>query len=167
MRLVDIHLLFDYNSWATRRILSFVRHVSAEQYVKPNSYPCGNLRDTLIHILTAERNWLSRWQEQDARPALTAADLPTPDDLSEQWQRDEGRLNAYLGTLNDADLHQRISYKLGDDTPATDIRWAVMAHLVNHGTQHRSEAAQMLTDFGHSPGDLDLLDFLHLHEFED
>ncbi|MGZ9221207.1 MAG: DinB family protein [Anaerolineales bacterium] len=39
--------------------------------------------------------------------------------------------------------------------------WHAMAHLVNHGTQHRSEAAAMLTDFGHSPGDVDMLYFLN------
>jgi uncharacterized damage-inducible protein DinB len=35
-----------------------------------------------------------------------------------------------------------------------------MAHVVNHGTQHRSEAAAMLTEFTHSPGDIDLIMFL-------
>jgi uncharacterized damage-inducible protein DinB len=35
-----------------------------------------------------------------------------------------------------------------------------MAHLVNHGTQHRSEAAAMLTEYGYSPGDIDFIIYL-------
>ena len=38
--------------------------------------------------------------------------------------------------------------------------WQALAHVVNHGTQHRSEAAVLLTDVGHSPGDLDMVDYI-------
>ena len=37
--------------------------------------------------------------------------------------------------------------------------WQMLLHLANHGTQHRSEAALLLTAIGHSPGDLDLIDY--------
>ena len=38
--------------------------------------------------------------------------------------------------------------------------WQMLAHVVNHGTQHRSEAAVLLTAAGHSPGDLDMVDYI-------
>jgi uncharacterized damage-inducible protein DinB len=37
--------------------------------------------------------------------------------------------------------------------------WQMLAHVVNHGTQHRAEAAALLTTVSRSPGDLDMIDF--------
>jgi len=35
----------------------------------------------------------------------------------------------------------------------------MLQHLANHGTQHRSEAALLLTQAGRSPGEIDLIFF--------
>ena len=73
-----------------------------------------------------------------------------PPELLEAWLAEWALLDDYLAGLSDADLDRDL-----DGTPL----WQTMAHLVNHGTQHRSEAAALLTTFGLSPGDLDLIDF--------
>ena len=35
----------------------------------------------------------------------------------------------------------------------------MLVHVVNHGTQHRAEAAALLTGEGRPPGELDLINF--------
>ena len=37
--------------------------------------------------------------------------------------------------------------------------WQALTHVVNHGTQHRSESAVLLTGAGKSPRDLDMIDY--------
>jgi uncharacterized damage-inducible protein DinB len=37
--------------------------------------------------------------------------------------------------------------------------WQMLVHVVNHGTQHRAEAAAILTAEGRSPGELDLINY--------
>ena len=56
--------------------------------------------------------------------------------------------------MDDASLAEPLALSDGTSVP----RWLIVAHVVNHGTQHRSELARFFTDRGHSPGELDLLD---------
>jgi uncharacterized damage-inducible protein DinB len=66
----------------------------------------------------------------------------------------------FLNVVTDERLNNTFDYKNTSGKPFTKVLWQVMVHVVNHGTQHRSEAAAILTDLGHSPGDIDLISFL-------
>ncbi len=69
-------------------------------------------------------------------------------------------LHAFVDSLTDERLNAPFQYKNTRGEKLQNILWQAMAHVVNHGTQHRSEAAAMLTEFNHSPGDIDLIMFL-------
>jgi uncharacterized damage-inducible protein DinB len=152
--------LYGYNSWANELILRTAEQVSAEQFTARTLYSMGNLRGTLVHILSAEWIWLSRWNGVSPQAMLREEELPTLAALRARWRDEEAKLRAFVAKLTDADLRRVVAYKNTRGEPLAFPLWQLMAHVVNHGTQHRAEAAAMLTDLGHSPGNIDLVIYL-------
>jgi uncharacterized damage-inducible protein DinB len=76
-----------------------------------------------------------------------------------RWSDERAALWDYLNSLSDEDLQGTVSYE-GRGATYHRVLWHCLAHLVNHGTQHRAECAALLTGFGHSPGNLDFTVFL-------
>ncbi len=71
---------------------------------------------------------------------------------------EDQRLRSYVNSLDDTALSEPLAIGPNFTVP----RWLILSHVVNHGTQHRSEVGRYLTECDHSPGDLDLLDALVL-----
>ncbi len=160
MNKADIETIFEYNYWANSRILAAVSKVSEEQWVAPTAFPHGSLRATLVHILDGEYGWRILLERAEETEDLNAKDFPTLASLKERWRYEEGRMRAYLASLTDQDLQAVVRYTNRQGIKRERIRWHGLYHVVNHGTQHRSEAAAMLTDYGQSPGDIDFTVYL-------
>ena len=156
----DIQLLYNYNQWTTAKILSTASNVTQEQFLAPASFPHGGLRGTLVHALFAEWIWRNRWEGTSPTHRLKPEDFPTFESLRTRWADEEKKLMAFVDNLTDERLNSKFSYKSTQGNPYERVLWQAMAHLVNHGTQHKTEAAALLTDLGHSPGDIDLIGFL-------
>ncbi|MBI5954305.1 MAG: DinB family protein [Chloroflexi bacterium] len=160
MNTKDIQLLYRYNRWANKRILDAAAKATDEQFLATNSYPHGGLRGTLTHTLFAEWIWRKRWEGTSPAERIKPEEFPTLDSLRACWMEEEKALDVFVQSLTDERLNSPFQYKNTRGEPLENILWHVMAHLVNHGTQHRSEAAAMLTELGHSPGDIDFIIFL-------
>ena len=156
----DILILFQYNQWSTAKILNAAANVTQEQFLAPAPFPHGGLRGTLVHALFAEWIWRHRWEGVSPTVRLKPEDFPNFESLRARWMEEEKLLMAYVAGLTDERLHSKFRYTSTEGTPHERILWQAMAHLVNHGTQHKTEAAAILTGFGHSPGDIDLILYL-------
>ncbi len=155
-----MQLLYNYNQWANTRILNAAASVTQEQFLAPASYPHGGLRGTLVHALFAEWIWRRRWEGTSPVQRLKPEEFPTFESLHTHWMKEERLLMDFVECLTDEKLNESFKYTSTEDKPFQRILWQAMTHLVNHGTQHRAEAAALLTDMGHSPGDIDLMLFL-------
>ena len=160
MKKSEILTLYQYNAWANARILNTASQVTAQQFLAPASYSHGGLRGTLVHVLFAEWIWRARWEGISPTEGPIPEDFPTLESLRERWQTEERALMAFVENVDEQKLDGVVHYSRTGGEPRENILWHLMLHLVNHGTQHRSEAAIMLTDFGHSPGDIDFITYL-------
>jgi uncharacterized damage-inducible protein DinB len=160
MNIQDMLILYEYNYWANRRILAASANATQEQLLAPAAYDLGSLRRTLLHTLDTEYGWRMLCQHQTFTPDLAEAEFPTLDALERRWREEELSMRDYLAGLSDDDLAGLVRYTLDSGERRERVLWHCLLHVVNHGTQHRSEAAAILTGHGHSPGDLDFTVFL-------
>ncbi len=172
MKVDEIKLLYEYNAWADARILAACARVSPEQYAAPTSIGTGRggLRATMVHIL--DNIWQQRitlqgyYREPLAdEAAYDATELhedafPTFTELLERWMDEKREMWAYLNTLTDESLNSTIRYVI-PGAVREHVVWQILLDVIIHATQHRSEAAALLTGYGQSPGDLDLTMFLN------
>lgn len=151
MRIDDIRFLVEFDRWATRRILASLDGLDDGLWSTPNAIGDRGLGGILVHDLGATQRWrhgLSLAPGDVPRPEREA--LPSPTALIAAWEVEWTGWDAWLGAIDDEALLSRF-----DEIPM----WQLLTHVVNHGTQHRSEAAALLTEGGRSPGDIDMFDF--------
>jgi uncharacterized damage-inducible protein DinB len=164
MRQSDVLKLFDYNYWATARVLDTTEKITPEQFAAPVGSPPQSIQQILVHTLSGEWIWRQRLADGISPSAhLSVSDFPTLNSIRERWQVEESALRAYLNKLADANLDKVIHYQSLNGTPNDHIQWTLLLHLANHGTQHRSEVATLLTAYGASPGDLDFIVYIRTH----
>src|SRR5262245_14265630 len=159
----DIQVLCDYNRWCNGRILDAAMKLTDEQFVSPDTFPHGGLRGTLVHGLFAEWTWRMRWLGTPPPYGFRfkTEEFPTVAALEARWNTEELALMEFVAGLTDEKLQSELEYTSTEGGRHKRVLWETMAHLVNHGTQHRSEAAAMLTDLGYSPGDIDFIVYLN------
>ncbi len=160
MKRADIITLYDYNYWANQALLTAAAKVSPEQFVAPGSFPWGSLRGTLVHTMDAEIGWRSLFEQGRWTEDLSQDEFPSVESLEQRWHEEEKSMRAYLAGLDDEDLEGILRYTIPEGLKRERVLWHCLFHVVNHGTQHRSEAAALLTEFGQSPGDVDFTYFL-------
>ena len=155
-----IRALYNYSTWANQRVLDIAAELSEDQLLEDLGPSHGSLRNTFVHTMSGQWIWLERWQGTSPPAMLDRADFPDLISIRTRWEEIENDTRQYLDRLEPDQLEMDISYTTTGGTPGAYPLWQLIMQQVNHQTQHRSEAAVMLTNFGHSPGDLDLVVYL-------
>lgn len=152
-----------YQAWANDRLLTTAANLSEEEFRRTGVLDHGSAFDTLRHLADVDWSWREFCAGNDVGQTyvwdhgFTLDDVPS---IHAFCLEEDARLRRYVTSLDRTALDEPLA--LSEEPDDVIPRWLLVAHTVNHGTQHRSELARYLTECGHSPGDLDLLDALTL-----
>lgn len=155
----DVRDLFQYNKWATHRMLTSLDGLTDEQFTRDLGSSFPGLRETVGHIAAAEWAWLQRWlgTSPTARPEWAQGSSRA--ELAARFGEIESTRAAYLSELSDADIDRAITYSNLAGVRYTQPLGPQFQHVVNHSTYHRGQIATMLRQVGVKPTDTDLITY--------
>ena len=148
--------LLEYHRWATNLTINSVRALTPEQFTQDLGSSFPSVRETLVHVFTADRAWLGRLEGQ-APPRANAGDFADLASLLEVWEPVLGRWPNVVETLGDPG--RLIGYKSFAGDPFSNTLGQIVRHVVNHGTYHRGQVATMLRQLGAQAVSSDLISF--------
>jgi uncharacterized damage-inducible protein DinB len=157
MTVDDLKRRYNYGYWANERLMAVIAQLTAEEFTRGVAGSLGSIRNTLVHVMSAEWGWIDRCGGPARGPALKADDYPTVESLIRQWTVVEGHVREFLGTLDDDDLQRAIEFSLPQTGNRTMSLGALLEHGANHAVHHRGQVALLLRVLGHAPGNFDLL----------
>jgi uncharacterized damage-inducible protein DinB len=152
MKADEVRFLYAYDRWATEKLLGVLDGLDPAVWSRPNVIGDMSLGAALVHQLGAAKRWRTSFQThgEGEGPSPEREPLPGIDELRQWWRAEWAETDAWLPTLTD----DFVAIVFGS-IPV----WQMLVHVMNHGTQHRSEAAAVLTAEGRSPGELDIINY--------
>jgi uncharacterized damage-inducible protein DinB len=159
MKLEDARNLQDYNSWATQRTLGSVAALTPEQFTRDLGSSFKSVRDTLVHVMSAEWVWLERLHGKIPTGFVPATEFPTLASVADRWKDVEHRWHEYVATLSPADLDTVLQYKNMRGIESASAIWQILQHVANHSTYHRGQITTMLRQLGANAVSTDLIAF--------
>ncbi|MFN2181898.1 MAG: DinB family protein [Candidatus Promineifilaceae bacterium] len=154
--------LFEYNQWANGRVLDQAEKVTDAQWTAEPDPEGRSLQEILAHYIRTERVW----RLLSAHGMIRDGDLPdieelgTVEALREFSEAEAELMQVLLQDWSDDSFDEEVMVTRWDGKTYPIVRWQMLQHLLLHSMQHRSEAALLLTEFGHSAGDIDFLFFI-------
>jgi uncharacterized damage-inducible protein DinB len=157
MRVKDLQELYEYGDWANKRLFQVIARLTPDEFTRSVAGSYGSIRNTMVHVMSAEWGWLERCGGTARGPRLNPDDYPTVESVVTQWANVERYIREFFAGLADADLDRPIEYAIGDSEKSVMALGELMHHGAIHAVHHRGQVALLLRLLGLTPGNFDIL----------
>jgi len=144
--------LYEYHFHTTKQLMSYAGKLNQADYFE-------GIHEILFHTLRADYGWREALSSGSQQSSLNRDDYPDLESLKLGFDREQTAWQAYLGSLSEEQIRSEIKLKRANGEERTFLLWRILQHVVFHGMQHHAEIAQILTEKGQSPGNIDFIFF--------
>ena len=150
-----------YHGWANTRLANVCEQLPDEEYFRTRPAFFRSIHGTLNHILLADRIWLSRIRgDQPVKAKLDTILYDDREELRRARSEEDRKIVALVEGMSPQQIERVLHYRNTSGTVfETPMAW-VLAHLFNHGTHHRGQIHDMLSQTSVAPPSLDLMHFI-------
>jgi len=145
---------FRHNTMMNLRLMEVCRQRPPEQLGAVATGTYGSIGATLVHIANSQEGYAARLLDTERPERLPENPFPGFEALAERFTHGDAQLEEAATQTGQVDRQIQVT---GDDPPGT---WWMPVSLfllqaVNHGTEHRSHVATILTQLGVEPPEMD------------
>jgi uncharacterized damage-inducible protein DinB len=155
----EIRTLHAFNSWASNRIFDAVAGLPDADVMKDLKASHASIHGTLLHMVGAEKIWLSRWAGKPDARLIVSGDAPTLAAVRRVWEETGFAMAKFLGTMTDAKLKDTFTMTTATGAAFTHSYGQAIQHVVDHSTYHRGQVVLLLRQLGHTPPGTGLIAF--------
>lgn len=137
-----------YNTWASRKILDVILHLTEEQQhaEMPSSYP--SLYKTVLHMLDAESIWWQRLKLLEKLDVPSKHFSGTTKELADELLLQSKRWEDWVNAASPLMLEHVFQYQTFTGEQFKQPTWQMVMHVINHSTYHRGQLINMLRQTG-------------------
>jgi uncharacterized damage-inducible protein DinB len=157
--------LADYNSWANQIAIEWLNQINDQQWsqIITSSFP--SIRQTAIHMASAEKIWVDFWENEPEPVYLSAGFKGTKNELIAIWEKASAGLKNFVETLPEEDYLHQVTFRYPSGREGQMEFWQTFSHAINHATYHRGQLVTLLRQAGFSSfTSTDLATYYRLHQ---
>lgn len=129
--------------------MDWLSQVDNDQWERANISSFGSLRQTALHIASAEKIWVDFWLEAPDPVYLSTTFAGTKDELLTIWKEASNSLAGFIERHSEEKFADLVNFTYPNGRTGKMRYYQTFAHSINHATYHRGQLVTLLRQAGY------------------
>ncbi|MDP9076572.1 MAG: DinB family protein [Bacteroidota bacterium] len=137
-----------YNSWANDKAMDWLSQISDEQWEQTLTSSFSSLRQTAVHIASAEKIWVDFWTKAPTPTYLSSHFDGAKNELLDIWKTASAEMHNFIKNCPEENFTDVVTFVYPSGGLGQLHYWQTFAHSINHSTYHRGQLVTLLRQNG-------------------